>query len=170
MRIKKKRFAGRSFRAVQILPVLSRLKQFVIFAVPSGLIFYFYVYKYVETEKQAVWYLMTLVSILLLLFAVSRIAQRLIVYVDPEDKNFVVVKSGLVRNRERVNTPTSEIKGVTTETKVVHEKSKESGDLVRRTRTALVVQTGKGARKLHTYHKAATAQKAARLIEELLRS
>ena len=170
MRIEKKRFAGRSFNSVQILPMLSRLKQFIIFAVPAAVFFYFYPSMYEKATEHATWYLVMIVPVLLALFAISRAAQRIIVYVDPEDKNFVVVKSGLITSKEKVNTPTSDVKGVTTETKVVHEKSKESGDMVRKTRTALVLQTGKGSKKLHTYHKAATAQKAARLIEELLKS
>jgi hypothetical protein len=169
MKIVNKRFAGRSFKAVQIVPVFTRLKQFLIFAVPAAVIFYFYPRMYEKAEEHALFYLLMLVPVLLVLFALSRAAQRVIVYVDPEDKKFVVVKSGLLTNKEKINTPASDIVGVNTETKVVHEKKEDSGDMVRKTKTALVVKSKKGDKKLQTYRKAAAAQKAARLIEELLK-
>lgn len=172
MRITKKRFAGRTFNAVQIIPVLWRLKWLAIFAVPAVVLFYFYPDMYAATKGEdgsSLYYIVMLIPVLLALAALSRGAQRVVVYVDPEDKNFVVISAGLLISNEKLNTPISKVTGVNTETKVVYDKSEQSGDTVRKTRTSLVVNTGKGTRKLWTYSRAAGAQKAARLVEQLLK-
>jgi hypothetical protein len=169
MRIRKKRFAGKTFNSVQVVPVWTRLRQFIIFAVPAAVFFYFYPRMYEAAAEHAAYYLLMLVPVLLVLFAMSRAAQRVVVYIDPEDRKFVVVKSGLITSREKLNVPASDVKGVSAETKVVKEKSTPSGDAVRKTKTTLSVKSSKGEKKLQTYRKAAQAQKAARLIEDLIK-
>ena len=42
MKITEKRFAGRNFNAVQVVPLLWRLKWFAVFAVPAVVLFYFW--------------------------------------------------------------------------------------------------------------------------------
>jgi hypothetical protein len=173
MRIEKKRFAGRTFNAVQVVPFMWRLKRFLIFAIPAVVMFYWYkdMYNAARAEDgSSFYYILMLVPVLLLLYAISRAAQRVVVYVDPQDKKFVVVKAGLILSKERINTALSDITGVNTETRVVYDKAGESGDTVRKTKTVIEIKYSKGTLKLWTYRKAATAQKAARLIEQLLKS
>ncbi len=173
MKIVKKRFAGRSFNAVQVIPLMWRLKRFAIFAVPAVVLFCFYPKMYSATrgpEGNSLYYILMLAAVLLFLYALSRASQRVFVYVDPQDKKFVVEKVGLILSRERINTTISDIAGVNAETRVVYDKTEKSGDTVRKTRTVVEIKYSKGVLKLWTYARAATAQKAARLIEQLLKS
>jgi hypothetical protein len=173
MRIVKRRFAGRSFNAVQVIPLMWRLKRFLMFAIPAVVLFYFYPAMYNASrgpEGNSLYYVLMLVPVLLFLYALSRVSQRVIVYVDPEDSKFCVVASGLVTSKEKLNVAISDIKSVKTETKVTYDKSSESGDTVKKTKTVLFVNSNKGVTKLWTYSKAPGAQKAARLVEELLKT
>lgn len=173
MRMEKKRFAGRTFNAVQVIPMIWRLKWFAVFAVPAAVGFYFYPALWENArgpEGQSLYYIVMIIPVLLALFALSRAAQRMVVYVDPQDKKFVVVKAGLVTSRERINTALSDITKVNAETRVVYDKAGDSGDSVRKTKTVVEIKYGKGVLKLWSYKKAATAQKAVRLIEQLLKS
>lgn len=171
MRIMDKRFAGKDFRAVQIIPLMWRVKFFLIFVVPALVLFYFWPGMWeAAREGSSFYYLLMIVPVALTLGAVSFAVRRVVVYADPQDKTVTVVSAGLVLSREKLNIPISEVTGVSAETKVIARKGDESGESVRKTKTVLVVTSGKGALKLWTYSKAAHAQKAARLIEELLKS
>lgn len=171
MRIVDKRFAGRDFRAVQVVPLLWRVKWLAIFLVPAMVMFYFWPDMWeAAKEGSSFYYLLMIVPVLLALGAVSFAVRRVVVYGDPEEKTIVVVSAGLVLSREKLNIPIGEVTGVSTETKVVAEKGDESGKSVRKTKTVLAVKSSKGTLKLWTYSRAAHAQKAARLIEELLKS
>ena len=121
-------------------------------------------------QGSSFYYIIMLVPVLLMLLALSRGAQRVVVYVDPENRKFTVVRAGLIFSKERISTAVSNVTGVSTETKVVYDKAEESGDTVRRTKTALIVKTDKGVKKLWSYSKAANAQKADRLVEQLLKT
>ncbi len=173
MKIVNKRFAGKDFKAVQVVPLVWRVKWFLIFAIPAVVIFYFYpkMWEAARGPKgQSYYYLLMIVPLLLLLYAISRAALRVVVYTDPKDKKFVVVRAGLFLSKEKLNIGASDITGVVTETIVTSDRSDEPHKTKRKTKTLLVVKSNKGNLRLWKYSKAARAQQAARLIEQLLKS
>ena len=170
MRITNKRFAGRDFKAVQIVPIGWRLKYIAVLIVFATLIIWLYPKMYRKAiEGETAYYLLMIPFLLVLIFFLSRVALRIVVYTDPKDRQFVVVKAGLFMSKETLNTGTSNIKNVATETKMVREENEDSGKMEVKSKTSLVVETEKGKTILWTYASAAVAQKAARLIEELLK-
>jgi len=171
MHIVSKRFAGKSFNAVQVVPALWRLKNLAVFALFLIVILWLFPRMYEKaSEGQPIFYILMIPFLLLAFFFLSRASTRVVVYVDPRDKQFVVVKSGLVLSREKINTGVKEIKRVSAETSIVYDKDEGSGGSAGKTKTALVLDAGKGGKKLWTYSRAENARKAARLVEELLKS
>lgn len=169
MRIANRRFAGKNYNTVQIVPASWRLKRLGIFALLLLIMIWLYPAMYNKGfEGQPLYYILMSAIFILSLVFLSRASLRVYVYIDPQDRQFAVTSAGLLLSREKLDIPASEVTGVIAETGFVRYKTGEAGETTRKTRTMLALNTSRGQIRLWTYSKPANAQKAATLVEQLL--